>query len=277
MSFCIVHNNLEYKTLKEEIGKSSFALDIMITDWFEKGGKDLNRLPTAKELMPSKELIPDKTIKNSIIQYDSDDAKYGSKNYANSIMGGMETLFFEYFHTNFPDSAQSMMLKGSVADLSKAFNYVYLKLNESNNSHVKYALNKWPESKRLFSKYLEGKKIKISDEALDYTDMYDEDDMTEDERTKLGELKSINISAKKSASSLTRLLIASLPSYTKDKEGRLISNLSVFTDISFLKTKTNLVEWEVFADNMDVSKFKHNIYKAFADFFIAIKNCFFLD
>ena len=28
-----------------------------------------------------------------------------------------------------------------------------------------------------------------------------------------------------------------------------------------------MVEWEVFADNMDVSKFKQNIYKAFADFF----------
>ena len=63
-----------------------------------------------------------------------------------------------------------------------------------------------------------------------------------------------------------RVMRQSLP-YQTDKEGRLISNLSVFTDISFLKTKTNLVEWEVFADNMDVSKFKHNIYKAFADFF----------
>ncbi len=63
-----------------------------------------------------------------------------------------------------------------------------------------------------------------------------------------------------------RVMRQSLP-YQTDKEGRLISNLSVFTDISFLKTKTNLVEWEVFADNMDVSKFKHNIYKAFANFF----------
>ena len=63
-----------------------------------------------------------------------------------------------------------------------------------------------------------------------------------------------------------RVMRQSLP-YQTDKEGRLISNLSVFTDISFLKTKTNLVEWEVFADNMDVSKFKQNIYKAFADFF----------
>lgn len=63
-----------------------------------------------------------------------------------------------------------------------------------------------------------------------------------------------------------RVMRQSLPHQT-DKEGRLISNLSFFTDISFLKTKTNLVEWEVFADNMDVSKFKQNIYKAFESFF----------
>lgn len=55
--------------------------------------------------------------------------------------------------------------------------------------------------------------------------------------------------------------------YQTDKEGRLISNLSVLTDISFIKTKTNLVQWEVFADNLEVLKFKQNIYKEFNNFF----------
>lgn len=63
-----------------------------------------------------------------------------------------------------------------------------------------------------------------------------------------------------------RVMRQSLP-YQLDKEGRLISNMSILTDISFIKTKTNLVEWEVFADNMDVSKFKQNIYKEFVNFF----------
>ena len=63
-----------------------------------------------------------------------------------------------------------------------------------------------------------------------------------------------------------RVMRQSLP-YQLDKSGRLISNLSVLTDISFLKTSSNLVEWELFADNVDVSKFKENIYKEFADFF----------
>ena len=55
--------------------------------------------------------------------------------------------------------------------------------------------------------------------------------------------------------------------YQTDQDGRFISNVSVITDISFMNATSNLVEWELFADNVDISKFKQNIYKEFSNFF----------
>lgn len=55
--------------------------------------------------------------------------------------------------------------------------------------------------------------------------------------------------------------------YQMDIDGKFISNLTFLTDISFMNTNENKVEWDVFSDDMDVSKFKQNIYKEFANFF----------
>ena len=63
-----------------------------------------------------------------------------------------------------------------------------------------------------------------------------------------------------------RVMRQSFP-YQTDTEGRLVSNLSLLTDISFIKTNNNVVEWELFADNVDTLKFKQNIYKEFVNFF----------
>jgi DNA-binding CsgD family transcriptional regulator len=63
-----------------------------------------------------------------------------------------------------------------------------------------------------------------------------------------------------------RVMRQSSPYHT-DEDGKLLSNLSILTDISFMKTNSNLVEWELFADKLDVSKFKQNVYKEFINFF----------
>ncbi len=63
-----------------------------------------------------------------------------------------------------------------------------------------------------------------------------------------------------------RIMLQSSP-YKREQEGQIISNVSVLTDISFMNAMTNLVEWELFADNIDISNFKQNIYKEFANFF----------
>jgi PAS domain S-box-containing protein len=55
--------------------------------------------------------------------------------------------------------------------------------------------------------------------------------------------------------------------YQMDVEGKFISNLTFLTDISFIQSNDDKVEWEVFSDDMDVSKFKENIYKEFINFF----------
>ena len=43
--------------------------------------------------------------------------------------------------------------------------------------------------------------------------------------------------------------------------------MTFIIDISFIKSNSNKVEWDVFSDDIDVSKFKENIYKEFVDFF----------
>jgi DNA-binding CsgD family transcriptional regulator len=55
--------------------------------------------------------------------------------------------------------------------------------------------------------------------------------------------------------------------YQMDVDGKFISNLAFFTDISFIKSNDNKVEWNVFSDDIDMSKFKEHIYKEFIGFF----------
>lgn len=55
--------------------------------------------------------------------------------------------------------------------------------------------------------------------------------------------------------------------YQMDVDGKFISNLTFLTDISFMKANDSLVEWDVFSDDMDLSKFKEKIYKEFINFF----------
>ncbi|SHI28848.1 PAS fold-containing protein [Algibacter luteus] len=63
-----------------------------------------------------------------------------------------------------------------------------------------------------------------------------------------------------------RVMRQSLPFQTGE-DGILLTHLSVLTDISFIKTSTNFVEWELYAGNIDVSLFKKSIYHEFANFF----------
>lgn len=72
--------------------------------------------------------------------------------------------------------------------------------------------------------------------------------------------------ALKKDGSYIRVLRQSSP-YQLDDDGKFTSNLTFLTDISFMKTNDNKVEWSVFSDDMDVSKFKENIYKEFVGFF----------
>ncbi|WP_345274713.1 LuxR C-terminal-related transcriptional regulator [Flaviramulus aquimarinus] len=55
--------------------------------------------------------------------------------------------------------------------------------------------------------------------------------------------------------------------YQMDIDGKFISNLTFLTDISFIKSHSNRVEWTLFSEDMDVSKFKENIYREFIGFF----------
>ncbi|MGB5417955.1 LuxR C-terminal-related transcriptional regulator [Algibacter sp.] len=63
-----------------------------------------------------------------------------------------------------------------------------------------------------------------------------------------------------------RVMRQSLP-YQTGEDGILITHLSVLTDISFMKTSTNLVEWELYAGKIDVTPFKKSIYHEFNNFF----------
>ena len=55
--------------------------------------------------------------------------------------------------------------------------------------------------------------------------------------------------------------------YQIDVDGKFISNMTFLTDISFMTSNDNKVEWHVFSDEMDMSKFKAGIYKEFINFF----------
>lgn len=54
--------------------------------------------------------------------------------------------------------------------------------------------------------------------------------------------------------------------YEIDQQGRLISNFSMLTDISFI-SNNNKVEWEIYTNNIDAKTFKKNIFKEFSGFF----------
>lgn len=54
--------------------------------------------------------------------------------------------------------------------------------------------------------------------------------------------------------------------YENDVSGKIISNLSMLTDVSFL-TISNKVEWRFDAPGLDREKFKNYVIKEYADFF----------
>lgn len=72
--------------------------------------------------------------------------------------------------------------------------------------------------------------------------------------------------AQKKDGTYIKVLRQSSP-YQMDIDNKFISNLTFLTDISFMNTGNNSVEWDVFSDDMDVSDFKKNIYREFVDFF----------
>ena len=72
--------------------------------------------------------------------------------------------------------------------------------------------------------------------------------------------------AQKKDGTYIKVLRQSSP-YQMDIDNKFISNLTFLTDISFMKSNDNNVEWDVFSDDMDVSEFKKNIYREFVDFF----------
>jgi DNA-binding CsgD family transcriptional regulator len=55
-------------------------------------------------------------------------------------------------------------------------------------------------------------------------------------------------------------------SYEIDNQGRLLSNFSMLTDISFI-SNNNKVEWDIYTENIDNEKFKKDVFKEFQDFF----------
>lgn len=63
-----------------------------------------------------------------------------------------------------------------------------------------------------------------------------------------------------------RVLRQSSP-YEVDASGKLISHLSILTDISFMERKDDKVEWEIFSNNHEISDFKKLIYQDYIDFF----------
>ena len=54
--------------------------------------------------------------------------------------------------------------------------------------------------------------------------------------------------------------------FERDVHGRLVSNFSLLTDISFLET-SDRVEWNFQASDLDVKTFKKVIYKLYKDFY----------
>jgi DNA-binding CsgD family transcriptional regulator len=54
--------------------------------------------------------------------------------------------------------------------------------------------------------------------------------------------------------------------FETDLAGKMISNLSLLTDISFLDT-SDRIDWTIQADNLNTKLFKQEIYQAFHDFF----------
>jgi DNA-binding CsgD family transcriptional regulator len=56
--------------------------------------------------------------------------------------------------------------------------------------------------------------------------------------------------------------------YEVDEKGKLLSNFSVLTDISFI-SNNNKVEWEINTNTIDEESFKQKVFKEFYDFFTA--------
>lgn len=54
--------------------------------------------------------------------------------------------------------------------------------------------------------------------------------------------------------------------YFRDKEGRMLENFSLLTDITFMNHR-NMVDWEIRGNEIDVEAFRKNIYAAFQDLF----------
>ncbi len=54
--------------------------------------------------------------------------------------------------------------------------------------------------------------------------------------------------------------------FERDEKGRMVSNFSLLTDITFLDTPDR-VEWDVHANELDSEAFKKSVYKAYENYF----------
>ncbi|MBM1105428.1 PAS domain-containing protein [Aurantibacter crassamenti] len=61
-------------------------------------------------------------------------------------------------------------------------------------------------------------------------------------------------------------LLRQSSSFELDKEGRMVSNFSLLTDISFIDS-SNRVEWSFEANELDLQNFKNIVYTVYQDYF----------
>ena len=75
----------------------------------------------------------------------------------------------------------------------------------------------------------------------------------------------VSFRIKKRDGNYIKVMSKSFPFQT-DEAGKLVNYLTILTDISFMNTK-NIVEWDVFSDDLNVSLFKEKIYSEYSQFF----------
>lgn len=217
---CLNTSLQEYINLAEQAAKDKknvALLQAKIKVWLNQN-KDKDRYPKYYELYPSSNLVPSRSTP-SLIKYDTTEGNRGNSEFAYEVNRGMEYYFFEYFENKFPDNPFSKMLKSTQEDLSKAFDYVFSKLEEIGGNDLKFVLSRKEEAKKLFVNYLNIKKINISEDSVDYSDLKEYLEEDELDSVKSYDSNSIEVPGKKTATTFTRMLISSIKSDTKNALG----------------------------------------------------------
>lgn len=212
MASCINKSSAEFIKLLKDTGFNEIKLSGKIKSWRRETGRSED-FPRLEDIKP--DIVPDIENTNSSMRFNTSLQKEGSAQYAYEVNEGITYYFFEYFFNS--GKGLSQFINGDLQVLiPEAYKYAKEQLEKLDNSDLRFALDRWNEAKVLHNEFLSNFKLQSEDyrDESDNIEEVESGGLRTDWFNKFAETSGI-----KSASNITRLLIATMPNIKYNKDG----------------------------------------------------------